>query len=41
MTNYFDKYGVDNIDKYDSESGEFYQNGGLLAWLEEKKEAQP
>lgn len=36
MTNYFEKYGLDTIDKYDVEDGEFYKNGGLLAWLEEK-----
>jgi len=36
MTDYFEKYGVDNIDKYD-EDGEFYANGGLLAWLEQNK----
>jgi len=34
MTEYFEKYGVDNVDKYDPEEGEFYKEGGLLSWLE-------
>lgn len=38
MTEYFEKHGVDNIDKYDNQQGEFYKNGGLLGWLAEKED---
>ena len=37
MSEYIEKFGEENIEKYDTDNGEFYENGGLLAWLEANK----